>query len=174
MGVTLPATGTGTATPIVSTDNITADSSQVQNIQSVVVSGGVLTRITPGTAIAPHIGVNGDPWSLTSKTAQYTSTQTSAVLQAGAAGEKIVVTSIQIQVGGTTNGALQVYFGTGAYSRGTNRAIFDGEFAPSNSVKPGVVMKGPFIAGATGDDVMVTTSAAINPLTVTIWYYVVT
>jgi hypothetical protein len=123
---------------------------------------------------APHVGLTGSPWTLASKTAQYSSTQTSAVLQAGAAGETIVVTKVQIQAGGTTAGALQLYFGTGAYSRGTSRAIFDGEFAPSATLKPGVVMDGPFIAGATGDDVLVTTSAAINPLTVTIWYYIVT
>jgi hypothetical protein len=43
--VTIPATGSGTATPIVSTDNVTADSSQVQNVQLAGVSGGVLTRV---------------------------------------------------------------------------------------------------------------------------------
>lgn len=46
MPVTIPATGSGTATPIVSTDNVTADSSQVQNVQWVTVSGGVLARIS--------------------------------------------------------------------------------------------------------------------------------
>ena len=45
MGVTIPATGSGSATPLISTDNITADSSQVQNVQIVGVSGGVLTRV---------------------------------------------------------------------------------------------------------------------------------
>ena len=45
MPVTIPATGSGTATPIVSTDNVTADSSQVQNVQLVGVSGGALTRV---------------------------------------------------------------------------------------------------------------------------------
>lgn len=122
---------------------------------------------------APHVGLNSDPWALANKTAQYTTTQTSAVLQAGGASEKIVVTQVQIQVGGTTAGTLQIYFGTGAYSRGTSRAIFDGEFAPSATLKPGVIMDGPFISGANGDDVLVTTSAAINPLTISIWYYVV-
>lgn len=123
---------------------------------------------------APHVGLNSDPWALVHKAAQYTTTQTSAVLVAGGASEKIVVTKVQIQVGGTTAGTLQIYFGTGAYSRGTSRAIFDGEFAPSATLKPGVVMDGPFISGANGDDVLVTTSAAINPLTISIWYYVVT
>ena len=130
------------------------------------------TAVIAGTAIS-GLRVQTAPLAiLTSKTAQYTSTQTSAVLQAGGTGETLVVTYIQIQAGGTTAGTLQVYFGTGAYSRGTNRAIFDGEFAPSSTLKPGVVMNGRFVSGATGDDVLVTTSAAINPLTITIWYYV--
>ena len=123
---------------------------------------------------APHIGLNSDPWNLVHETAQYTTTQTSTVLVAGGASEKIVVTKVQIQAGGTTAGAVQLYFGTGAYSRGTSRAIFDGEFAPSATLKPGVVMDGPFIAGTNGDDLMVTDSAAINPLTITVWYYVIT
>lgn len=45
--VKIPAVGTGDSTPIVSTDNVTADSSQVQNVQWVTVSGGVLARVTP-------------------------------------------------------------------------------------------------------------------------------
>ena len=123
---------------------------------------------------APHVGLNSDPWNQEHECAQYTTTQTSTVLVDAAAGEKIVITDIQIQVGGTTAGTLQVYFGTGAYSRGTNRAVFDGEFAPSSTSKPGVIMKGPFISGTNGDDLRVTTSAAINPLTVSIWFYRVT
>ena len=127
----------------------------------------------PIGAQAPHVGLNGDPWSLVHEAAQYTGTQTSTVLVAGGGSEKLVVTKVQIQVGGTTAGTLQLYFGTGAFARGTNRAIFDGEFAPSATLKPGVVMDGPFIAGTNGDDLMVTTSAAINPLTINVWYYVI-
>ncbi len=124
--------------------------------------------------MAPHVGIfASQPWNLTSETAQYTTTQTSAVLVAGGVSERIVVTAVQIQVGGTTAGTLQIYFGTGAYSRGTSLAIFDGEFAPSATLKPGVVMQGPFISAANGDDILVTTSAAIDPLTITVWYYVV-
>lgn len=123
---------------------------------------------------APQLGLMGDPWSLTSKTARYTTTQTSTVLQAGGASEKLVVTALHIQAGGTTAGEVVVYFGTGAYSRGTSRALFDGEFAPSATNKPGVIIPGPFISGTNGDDVLITTSAALNPLTITAWYFVVT
>ena len=221
MGVTLPATGTGTATPIVSTDNVTADSSQVQNVQLVTVATGTMTRIaagtqyvedtalgaTPtGTAVmgyassavptavsadgdavtiwanrsgaivpvnAPHIGLNGDPWSLVHEGATYTSAQTSTVIVAGGASEKLVVTQVQIQAYGTTAFTCQLYFGTGAFSRGTSRAVFDGEFAPSATSKPGVVMNGPFISGTNGDDLCITTVGA-GSVTVNVWYYVVT
>jgi len=221
MPVTIPATGTGTATPIVSTDNVTADSSQVQNVQLVTVSGGALSRpplgtqyaddgamgtAAVGTAIilqassviptavgsdgdavttwanrngaiipvqAPHVGLNGDPWSLAHEGATYTSAQTSTVIVAGGASEKLVVTQVQIQAYGTTSFTCQLYFGTGAFSRGTSRALFDGEFAPSATSKPGVVMNGPFMAGTNGDDLMLTTVGA-GSVTVNVWYYVVT
>lgn len=121
----------------------------------------------------PHVGLNSDPWNLVHEGAQYTSAQTSTVLVTGGASEKIVVTNIQIQAFATTAGTAVLYFGTGAFSRGTNRAIFDGEFAPSATLKPGVVMDGPFIAGTNGDDLMVTTTNALS-ITFNVWYYVVT
>lgn len=127
---------------------------------------------SPIVSAAPHVGLFGDPWTLTSVTAQYTTTQTSAVLLAGGASERIVVTKIGIQAGATTAATVQVYFGTGAYSRGTSLAIFDGEFAPSATLKPGIRDTGPFISATNGDDVLVTTSAGIT-LTVTLWYYVI-
>lgn len=42
--VNIPAQGTGDTTPKVSTDQVSADSSQVQNVQLTAVAGGVLTR----------------------------------------------------------------------------------------------------------------------------------
>lgn len=127
----------------------------------------------PVVTQAPHVGLNSDPWNLVHEAAQYTSTQTSTVLVTGGASEKIVVTQIQIQAFATTTFDLQVYFGTGAFSRGTSRAVFDGTFKPSSTSAPGVVMQGPFIAGTNGDDLMVTTSAA-GSVTINVWYYVVT
>lgn len=129
-----------------------------------------VTRVASITAgPAPH--ANGT--TIATATAQYTSTQTSTILGPTNSGAIVMyITSIQIQTGGTTAGAVQVYYGTGAYSRGTSRAIFDGEFAPSATLKPGVVMT-PYVPyqSVAGDECRVTTSAAINPLTVTIWYY---
>lgn len=126
------------------------------------------------TAELPHLGMLGDPYTLASVTAQYTTTQTSTVLVNPGGGQRVAVVSIQIQAGGTTAGTLQVYFGTGAYSRGTTPAIFDGEFAPSATLKPGFAMAPPKPwIGAADDDVRVTDSAAVNPLTITLWYYLI-
>ena len=122
---------------------------------------------------APHLGMNADPWSQVHEGVQYTTQQTSAVIVAGGASEKLVVTSIQITATGTTSGSVQVYYGTGAFSRGTSRAIYDGHFVPSATISPGVALDGPFISGTNGDDLMITTSAAINTLTINVWYYVV-
>jgi hypothetical protein len=122
---------------------------------------------------APHVGILGTPWDLVHEAAQYTSTQTSTVLVAGGASEKIVVTKVQIQAFGTTAFDLQLYFGTGAFSRGTSRACFDGTFKPSSTLAPGAILDGPFISGTNGDDLMVTTSAA-GSVTINVWYYIVT
>jgi hypothetical protein len=94
-------------------------------------------------------------------------------LVAGGASEKIVVTKVQIQAFGTTAFDLQLYFGTGAFSRGTSRACFDGTFKPSSTLAPGAILDGPFISGTNGDDLMVTTSAA-GSVTINVWYYIVT
>lgn len=123
---------------------------------------------------APHVGLNADPFTLTSKTVQTTTTQTGSDVVTPTSGKKLVVTSMQLQVGGTTAGTVQVWFGANAdtsYTRGTDLAIFDGEFAPSATLKPGVIMNGPWIASAADHEIHLTTSAAINPLTVTVWYY---
>mgnify|MGYP000555692682 CR=1 FL=1 len=122
---------------------------------------------------APHIGLNSDPWNLLHEGAQYTAAQTSTVLVAGGAGDKIVVTQMQIQAFSTTAGTVVVYFGTGAFSRGTNRTIFDGEFKPSTTLAPGAILTGPFISGANGDDILVTTVGDID-ITISCWYYIIT
>jgi hypothetical protein len=125
------------------------------------------------TGPAPHaIG-----YTQANKVAQYTTTQTGVALWTPATGRRIVVTSAQIQVGGTTPGTVQVWFGASAdttYTRGTDKALFDGEFAPSSTSKPGVMMGnggGALAIGAVDEILRVTDSAAINPLTVNVWGY---
>jgi hypothetical protein len=126
-------------------------------------------------AAPPHLGLIADPYTLLHETVQTTTTQTGTDILTVGSGKKLVVTYLQIQVGGTTAGTVQVWFGATAdttYSRGTDRAIFDGEFAPSATLKPGFVCAPPTPwIGAADEELHLTTSAAINPLTVTVWYY---
>lgn len=126
-------------------------------------------------------GFNGTTWDRvrtvvnTNKTAQYAAAQTGTALWTPAAGRAVVITALQIQVGGTTAGAVQVWFGGAAdtaYTRGTDFPIFDGEFAPSNTNKPGVYVTFPTpVRGAADFVLRVTSGAAINPLTVSVWGY---
>jgi hypothetical protein len=124
--------------------------------------------------VAPHVGMVGDPYTLTFKCAQYTTAQTGVALWTPASGKRIVLLYYQIQVGGTTAGTVQLWFeasdGDTTYTRGTDVSVFDGEFAPSATLKPGVVQTGLWIGGI-NFDLRVTDSAAINPITFTVWGY---
>jgi hypothetical protein len=126
-------------------------------------------------APAPHLALDGAPYSLIGKTVQQTTTQTGSVVWTPTGGKKLVITSFQIQVGGTTAGTVQLWFeasnGDTTYTRGTDPAIFDGEFAPSSTNKPGVMQTGLWIAPGADFDLRLTTSAAINPITITVWGY---
>jgi hypothetical protein len=133
-------------------------------------TNGLYVNVTKATQSAPQ---HANGYSITGKTAQYTTTQTGVALWTPASGKKIVITSYQIQAYGTTAATVQVWFGGSAdttYTRGTDLAIFDGEFAPSSTNKPGVAISGTWMS-ATADDILrVTTSAGIS-LTVTVWGY---
>lgn len=124
-------------------------------------------------AYLPHLPLMGSPYTLTSKTVQVTTTQTGSDVWSPASGKTLVITKMQIQAGGTTAATVQVWFGANAdttYTRGTDLALFDGEFAPSATLKPGVVDTGPWIASTADHEVHLTTSAGIT-LTVTLWGY---
>ena len=131
------------------------------------------------TAGAAAIKVGPAPheygYTETGVSATYTSAQTSTTLGPTVSStQRMVVTYIQIQSYGTTAGTCVVYFGTGAYSRGTNKPIFDGEFAPSATLKPGfTASKQNGWIGAADEELKVTTTNA-QSVTVTVWYYLVT
>lgn len=91
--------------------------------------------------LSPQPHNNGNTW--VTKTAQYTTTQTGAALWTPASGKRVVVTYVQIGVGGTTAGTMHIWFGASgdtAFTRGTDKAVFDHEFAPSATLKPGVII----------------------------------
>jgi hypothetical protein len=95
------------------------------------------------------------------KAATFTTAQTSTIVWTPTAGKALVITYLQIQSYGTTAGTCIVYFGAGAYARNTNLPLFDGEFAPSATLKPVVTV--PFAVGPRGavnDSVRITTTGA--------------
>jgi hypothetical protein len=66
-----------------------------------------------------------------------------------------------------------LYWGTSTFTSGTSPTLFDGEFAPSSTVRPGMAQAFPVPMGgnsATGDNLRITTSAGIT-VYVTIGYY---
>jgi len=123
---------------------------------------------------AMHIPYVGSPYALTGKSAQYTSAQTGTALWTPAGGKKLVITEYQIQTTGTVGGNIQLWFGASGdttYTRGTDLAIFDGNFIPSATFSPGIAKSGLWIASAADHILRVTDDAAINALTVTVWGY---
>lgn len=123
---------------------------------------------------------NGTTWdrkrshAVTFRGNQYTTAQTGVALWTPSSGRAVVVTSMQIQSGGTTAGTCIVWFGGSAdttYTRGTDAAIFDGEFAPSATNKPGVVMSFPTPIRGTTDFVLRVTTTNAQTVTITVWGY---
>jgi hypothetical protein len=108
------------------------------------------------------------------KAGQYTSAQTGTALWTPSSGLSVVVTSLQIQSYGTTAGTAIIWFGGSAdttYTRGTDAAIFDGEFAPSATNKPGVIMSFPTPIRGTANFVLRVTTTNAQSITITVWGY---
>lgn len=123
---------------------------------------------------------NGATWdrqrgfASTNKTVTQTSAQTGLAVWTPAAGKAVVITSLQIQSYGTTAGTAIVWFGGSAdtaYNRGTDFAVFDGEFAPSATNKPGVFVTFPTPIRGTNDFVLRLTTTNAQSITVSVWGY---
>ena len=123
---------------------------------------------------------NGSTWdrqrgfASTQKGVQQTSAQTGLAVWTPAAGKAVVITSLQIQSYGTTAGTAIVWFGGSAdtaYNRGTDFAVFDGEFAPSATNKPGVFVTFPTPIRGTNDFVLRLTTTNAQSITVSVWGY---
>lgn len=130
---------------------------------------------------------NGSTWdrqrgfASTSKGWQFTAAQTGTALWTPATGKALVITSLQIQSYGTTAGTAIVWFGGSAdttYTRNSSAtsntgdfAIFDGEFAPSATNKPGVYIAFPTPMRGTADFILRLTTTNAQSITVNIWGY---
>lgn len=121
------------------------------------------TTDTYGRQLVNHIDPGQQVW----KSANYTTTQTGAIIWAPASGKKIVITSIVIGSYGTTAARLILYLGTAAdttYTAGTDQLVLAASFAPGTGSKPGLVFT-PFVPifAATADhNLHITTDAALS------------
>lgn len=119
---------------------------------------------------APHnIG-----YDIVNKAAQFTTAQTGIAIWTPASGNRIVVTSLQIQAFGTTAATANLFYsasGDTSYTRGTDFAVFDGEFAPSATNKPGVMVASGFWMAPTADFILRLTTSADISITINVWGY---
>jgi len=116
-----------------------------------------------GRQLISHI----DPGMQVLRQVEGTTQATGSHIWLPTAGKRIAITSYQIGTGGTTAGVMTIWFGAAAdatYSQGTDQTVFRGEFAPSTTARPGVVMSlAQPIYAVTADHILrVTTSAALS------------
>lgn len=108
------------------------------------------------------------------KTATYVAAQTGTALWTPAAGKAVCISYIQIQSYGTTAGTCIVWFGGSAdttYTRGTDFAVFDGEFAPSATNKPGFAQNFATHLRGAADFVLRVTTTNAQSVTINVWGY---
>lgn len=140
---------------------VTTLGATVAHFVTLSMSQAVISAIDTG--FAPHaIG-----YSFVNKSGEYSTTQTGVALWTPTTGRKFVVTDFTISTGGTTSGIVTIWQGASAdttYTAGTDPVLFRGEFAPSATVKPGVVktLNMPFVSSTTDHILKVTTSAAMT------------
>jgi hypothetical protein len=115
------------------------------------------------TGAAPH----NFGYTLFHRDRAYTAAETTTVFYpTSATTKRYAITDLTITTGGTTAGIVTLYdAGTGtAFSQNTTPAIFRGEFAPSTTSRPGITKDFyiPYLSAATGNNIMITTSAAMT------------
>lgn len=113
-------------------------------------------------------------YDIVNKVAQFTTQQTGVAIWTPAAGNRIVVTALQIQAFAVTGGTATLWYGASGdttYTRGTDFSVFDGEFAPSTTNKPGVMVSNLHMMSPTADFILRFTSSAALSITINVWGY---
>jgi hypothetical protein len=124
------------------------------------------------TGAAPH----NFGYTIFHKDTTTTTTQTTVTLITPPTGKRFAVTDITVAAGGTTAGIVTIYDAANvAFVQDTTPGILRIELAPSTTSRPGVTKNFtvPYYSAAVNNRVMITTSAAINPLYVQVnGYYI--
>jgi hypothetical protein len=112
------------------------------------------------------------------KQVEGTTQATGSFIWQPASGKKVAITHYQIGTGGTTAGVMTIWFGAaadGTFSQGTDQTVFRGEFAPSSTSRPGVVMPlAQPIFAATADHILRVTTSSAMTFYITVYGYEIT
>jgi hypothetical protein len=158
----------------IATDQITTTGEHVQLFKLAISTDGSRTLVPANVTWGLDVEVTRVVPVTAYKAAQYTSAQTGTAIWTPASGKSVVVTSLQIQSYGTTAGTAIVWFGASGdttYTRNTDGALFDGEFVPTATNKPGVYVAYPTPMQGTADYVLRLTTTGAQSITVNVWGY---
>ncbi len=174
--ITNTVTISGTVTASNTTGNVASGSPDSGNPVKI---GGVAQQTLPvsnptgdrlditvdryGRTLTSHIDAGMQIW----KAVEYTTAQTGANIWVPTAGNRFVVTQINITTGGTTAGLITIWgapTATTTYTAGTDQAFFRGEASPSTTSRPVILVQPtvPFFSDTTNDCLKITTSTAMT------------
>ncbi len=111
---------------------------------------------------------NVDPASQIWKQVEYNTAQTGTNIWTPASGKKLVITSLDVMVGGSTGGLVTIWgapSGTTTFTpNNTDQTFFKGEFAPNANSKPGALKNPPvpMFSDTVNDCLKITTSAGMT------------
>jgi len=113
-----------------------------------------------GRQLVAHI----DPAMQVWRSAEFTTTQTGANIWVPTAGNRFVVTQLNIATGGTTAGLVTIWgaqTATTAYVAGTDQVFFRGTLTPTANATPGALIQPPYpmFSDTLNDCLKITTSA---------------
>lgn len=163
------AVGGGTAHDAVDSGNPVKMGTKAANaLPSAVANNDRANTISDlwGRQLTSHIDP-GMQVAITKTAFNATTTQTGAAMWTPASGKRIAITSLVIGTYGTTSARVIIWIGASGdttYTAGTDHAVVIASFAPSSTVKPGLVLTPAVpIFSATADHILkITTDAGIS------------
>lgn len=158
----------------IATDEVTTTGEHVQLFKLAISADGSRTLVPANATWGLDVEVTRIVPVTAYKAAQYTTAQTGTAIWTPASGKAVVATSLQIQSYGTVAGVCQIWFGASGdttYTRNTDGALFDGEFVPTTTNKPGVYIAYPTPMQGAVDYVLRLTTTGNQSITVNVWGY---
>ena len=158
----------------IATDQVTTTNEHVQLFKLAISTDGSRTLVPANATWGLDVEVTRVVPVTVCKALQRTTAATGVEIWTPASGKAIVVTALQIQSYGTTAGVCQVWFGASGdttFTRNTDLALFDGEWLPTATNKPGFYVAYPTPIQGAADYPLRLTTTGNQSITVTAWGY---